>query len=51
VHVNITPQKQGRIGIYEGDDLKQLAINFCKTFNLNKTMQQMLEENLRQSYH
>lgn len=51
VHVNITPQKQGRIGIYEGDDLKQLALNFCKTFNLNKTMQQTLEENLRQSYH
>lgn len=51
MHVNITPQKQGRIGIYEGDDLKQLALNFCKTFNLNKTMQQTLEENLRQSYH
>ena len=32
VDVNITPSKAGRIGIYEGDDLKQLARNFCKTF-------------------
>ena len=38
VDVNITPTKTGRIGIYEGDDLKDTARNFCKTFALNKTM-------------
>ena len=32
VDVNITPTKSGRIGIYEGDDLKELARNFCKAF-------------------
>ena len=32
VDVNITPTKTGRIGIYEGDDLKELARNFSKAF-------------------
>ena len=32
VDVNITPKKQGRIGIYDGDCLKDLAKNFCRTF-------------------
>lgn len=39
VSVNISASKQGRIGIYEGDDLRLLAKNFCRTFNLPKTMQ------------
>ena len=32
VDVNISPSKTGRIGIYEGDDLRLLAKNFCKAF-------------------
>lgn len=32
VDVNITPTKTGRIGIYEGDDIKDLARNFTKAF-------------------
>ena len=34
VDVNITPTKTGRIGIYEGDDVRDLAKNFCMTFKL-----------------
>jgi hypothetical protein len=32
VDVNITPTKTGRIGIYEGDNVRELAKNFTKTF-------------------
>ena len=32
VDVNITPTKTGRIGIYEGDDVRELAKNFTRTF-------------------
>lgn len=32
VDVNVTPVKTGRIGIYEGDDVRELARNFQKTF-------------------
>jgi len=32
IDVNVTPVKTGRIGIYEGDDVKDLARNFQKTF-------------------
>lgn len=32
VDVNITPTKTGRIGIYEGDDIRELAKNFTKAF-------------------
>ena len=28
VDVNITPTKTGRIGIYEGDDVRDIAKNF-----------------------
>ena len=28
VDVNITPTKTGRIGIYEGDDVREIAKNF-----------------------
>ena len=38
--------RKGRIGIYEGDDLKVLAKNFSRTFNLNQTMLISLEEHL-----
>lgn len=39
VDVNITPIKTGRIGIYEGANLNDLARNFCKAFQLNVNMQ------------
>jgi hypothetical protein len=42
VDVNITPTKTGRIGIYEGDDVTELARNFQRTFQLNKTMLTLL---------
>ena len=42
--------RKGRIGIYEGDDLKVLAKNFSRTFNLSRTMLISLEEHLQQSY-
>ncbi len=32
IDVNVTPVKTGRIGIYEGDDVRDLARNFQKTF-------------------
>ena len=32
VDVNITPTKTGRIGIYEGDDIREVAKNFVKAF-------------------
>ena len=49
VDVNVTPAKTGRIGIYEGDDLKQLAKNFCKAFQLNKSMLEALHRHLEQN--
>lgn len=44
VDVNITPTKTGRIGIYEGDDVTELARNFQRTFQLNKTMLTLLTQ-------
>ena len=32
VDVNITPTKTGRIGIFEGDDVRDLAKNFQRAF-------------------
>jgi len=46
----MTPFRQGRIGLYEGDDLKILAKNFCRTFSLNKTMYISLLEHLENTY-
>jgi hypothetical protein len=49
VDVNVTPSKTGRIGIYEGDDLRLLARNFCKAFQLNKSMLESLHRHLEQN--
>ena len=49
VDVNVTPTKMGRIGIHEGDDVRDLARNFCKTFSLNKSMYDALIAHLQQS--
>jgi len=42
IEVSITPFKSGKIGIKEGDDLKQLAKNFCMAYSLNKDMETSL---------
>lgn len=42
IEVSISPTKQGRIGIKEGDDPKILARNFCKTYNLPREMEDAL---------
>lgn len=42
VDVNITPTKTGRIGIYEGDDVRDLAKNFQRAFQLNGQMLHLL---------
>ena len=38
VDVNVTPTKTGRIGIHVGDDIRDVARNFCKAFQLGKPM-------------
>ena len=48
VDVNITPTRTGRIGIYEGDDVRDIAKNFKKTFQLNNAMLHMLTLQLEQ---
>lgn len=42
IEVSITPTRSGRIGIKEGDDLKVLAANFCKAYQLHRDMQESL---------
>jgi hypothetical protein len=42
IEVSISPTKQGKIGIKEGDDTRKLAKNFCKTYNLTKDMEEAL---------
>jgi hypothetical protein len=42
IEVSISPTKQGKIGIKEGDDTRVLAKNFCKTYNLPKDMEDAL---------
>ena len=42
IEVSISPTKQGKIGIKEGDDIRKLAKNFCKTYNLPKDMEETL---------
>lgn len=46
IDVNINPNKTGRIGIYESDDIKDLVKNFSKTFQLNKLMITLLTQQL-----
>jgi len=46
IDVNITPTRTGRIGIYEGDDVRELARNFQKTFQLNNSMFGLLTQQL-----
>lgn len=48
VDVNITPTKTGRIGIYEGDSIRDLAKNFQKAFQLSNSMLVLLMHQLEQ---
>ena len=50
VDVNVTPTKTGRIGIYEGDDLRVVARNFSKTFSLNRAKMEALHRHLELSF-
>ena len=49
VDVNVTPTKTGRIGIHVGDDIREVARNFCKAFQLAKPMQDSLIKHLLSS--
>ena len=50
VDVKVAPGRTGRIGVHEGDDLRLLARNFAKTFQLDKAAQERLEQMLQQAY-
>ena len=39
--------RTGRIGIKEGDDLRKLAVNFCKAYSLNREMEDSLTDQLQ----
>lgn len=47
IEVSLTPQKTGRIGIKEGDDLRELAKNFCMAYSLHKDTIETLTEQLQ----
>ena len=51
VDVNINPKKKGRIGIYENEPLTETAQNFCRTFQLNHSMQALLLQQLQDHLH
>mmetsp|Transcript_18799 Transcript_18799/g.33404 ORF Transcript_18799/g.33404 Transcript_18799/m.33404 type:complete len:533 (+) Transcript_18799:65-1663(+) len=50
VDVNVGHGRTGRIGVYEGDNLRLLAKNFAKAFQLDRGAQHRLEELLQQAY-
>lgn len=49
VDVNVGKGKTGRIGVHEGDNLRELAWNFAKAFQLGAEMRQRLEVLLQQA--
>eukprot|EP00933_Yihiella_yeosuensis_P026656 TRINITY_DN20716_c1_g1_i1.p1 TRINITY_DN20716_c1_g1~~TRINITY_DN20716_c1_g1_i1.p1 ORF type:complete len:538 (-),score=104.16 TRINITY_DN20716_c1_g1_i1:63-1676(-) len=50
VDVNVGKGRSGRIGLHEGDNLRVLAKNFAKAFQLDQGNQQRLEQLLKQAY-
>eukprot|EP00965_Chrysotila_dentata_P188378 6172706-Pleurochrysis_carterae.AAC.2 len=42
--VNLGPGKTGRIGLHEGDDPAELALNFSRTYSLDSTMRKRLQQ-------
>jgi hypothetical protein len=42
IEVSITPSRQGRLAIMEGDDIKKTAASFCKAYQLGKEMENTL---------
>ena len=49
VDVKVAPGRTGRIGVHEGDDLAKLSRNFAKTFQLDKSAEERLEQHLLQA--
>jgi len=47
IEVSITPTKSGRVGIKEGDDLQEVAANFCKAYQLGRDMEIALLSQLK----
>lgn len=50
VDVNVGKGRTGRIGVHEGDNVRELARNFGKAFQLDKEMQHKLEGLLKEAY-
>jgi len=50
VDVNVGHGKSGRIGVHEGDDFRELAVNFGKAFQLDRNVVFKLEEMLQEVY-
>ena len=46
IEVSITPTKTGLVAIKEGDDVGEVATNFCKAYSLGKEMQDALIKQL-----
>ena len=46
IEVSITPTKTGLVAIKEGDDVVEVATNFCKAYSLGKEMQTALTQQL-----
>lgn len=51
VDVNVSRGRTGRIGVHEGDNIRELARNFGKAFQLDRDMQLRLEGLLHQAYN
>jgi len=49
VDVNVGHGRTGRIGVHEGDDLRVLARNFARAFQLDCELEQRLEQMLHQA--
>lgn len=49
VDVTVGHGRTGRIAVHEGDDLRTLAQNFAKTFQLDADMERKLEEHLAEA--
>jgi len=46
IDINITPTRQERIQVYDGDTPEDLAAEFCQLHNLNSKMQEKMTKML-----
>jgi hypothetical protein len=51
IEVSISASRTAIINIREGDDLRNLASNFCRTYNLNQSMYEILLNQLSTHMH